>query len=124
MLTPFQTHTLGMATLETILGGGSKTGLATLAFSCFQGLIVPVTHTEIVTDFDLKWAGGKSPKTFVERCEMIVTDMKNNVPAKGIFCVLQPNPKAPIFAMKLWHGGLQPGGEIYRFMLVDQNYEA
>jgi len=99
---------------------------STLTFPAFgdAGVTVPCAHTEITKDFDLV-PGGKSPKLFIEniffRAETLPA---GKVPDKGLFCNLDlGNGDAPI-ALQLWHGGLQPGGLIYKFMAVDKNYKA
>jgi len=118
---PFQVHTALMGQYETFLGGGDPKGQATLTIF---GIVIPVTHTEIVTDFEVM--AGLSAKTFVERCEFRVSMVGANAVnvVKGVLCTLIPIPGGPPFAMQLYHGGLQPGAEIFRWMLVDQNYRA
>jgi hypothetical protein len=125
MLTPFSTHTRFVEEYEKFIGGEcDPLGLATLTFTTVVGapVIVPVTHTEIVTGFELI-PGGQSPKTFVERCEFRAS-LINFTPTKGLWVTLTVNQKVTPFAMQLWDGGLEEGGEIYRFRLVDQNYSA
>ena len=116
---PFEEHTGNLAAYEQMLGGGDPLGCAVLKIFNKD---IPVTHTEIVTDFELEY--GKSSTTFVERCEFLASDIGAAQPAKGVPCTLKPNPAARAMAMQLWRGGLQPGGEVYRFMLVDANYLA
>jgi len=121
MLKPFQVHTALMGQYETFLGGGDPLGQAVLRIFDMN---IPVTHTEIVTDFEVM--AGLSAKTFVERCEFRVSLVGANAinVLKGLKCTLTPVPGGPSFAMQLYHGGLQPGGAIFRFMLVDENYRA
>ena len=66
---------------------------------------------------------GMSATTTVERCEFRVSALGSYVPRKGDFVTLRVNQNAKPFEMMLWHGGLEPGGEVYRFMLVDKNYK-
>lgn len=121
MIPPFSVHTNWQAQYEQFIGGGSATGLATLMFPGFSNLIVPCTHTEIVGDYNLI-PGGLSTTTMIERCEFKVASMNGCVPKKAYNVTLQVSPTVAPISMMLWHGGLQPGGEIYRFMLVGVNY--
>jgi hypothetical protein len=107
-----------MEEYQADLGGGNPTGCATLKIF---GLVIPVTHTEIVEGFEI--FGGKSLTTFVERCEFLASLIGNSIPRKGVLCTLQPNPTATPIEMQLWDGGLQPGGAIYRFRLVSAYYK-
>lgn len=84
--------------------------------------VVPCAHTEIVKDFDLM-PGGKSPKLFIDTLTFRAELMKSNVPEKGHYCTLTLADGSTVNLM-LWHGGLQPGAQIYKFMAVDKNYKA
>ena len=117
-LKPFQAHSALMMQAQQFIGGGDRMGGARLIIF---GKEIPVTHTEIVADFEVE--AGKSSRTFVERAEFMAADVPNSAPVKGVKCGLKPNPDAAPVRMQLWHGGLQPGGEVYRFMLVDEFYK-
>jgi hypothetical protein len=106
-----------MAQYQAFLGGGQRLGAAVLRLG---NVDVPCTHTEIVGDFELE--AGQKATTFVERCEFLANDVGAFKPVKGAFCSLRPNSSSDPVPLRLWHGGLQPGGLIYRFMLVDRNY--
>ena len=84
---------------------------------------VPCTITKILTDFTLVF-GGKSSKTVVQICLFRAELVGDRVLTKGDLCRLIPYAGGPEYAMRLWHGGLMPGGALYQFMLVDQNYSA
>ena len=100
---------------------------ATLTFpaasAALPQLKVPCTITKILTDFVLVFEG-KSSKTFVQICLFRAALVGNRVLTKGDLCSLSPYPGATPYAMRLWHGGLMPGGAVYQFMLVDENYSA
>ena len=121
MIPPFSVHTALEAQYQQFIGGGNANGLATLMFVHLSNLIVPCTHSEIMADFTLV-PGGQSANTMVEHCEFRVSSMNGNIPKKGYKVTFQVNPNLPPLYMMLWHGGLQAGGEIYRFALVDVNY--
>jgi len=105
---PFSVHTSLMAAYEKLIGGGDVLGLATLTFTEAQGCpVVPVTHTEIVTDFVLM--NGLSPKTFVERAEWRAL-LINFTPTKGLKVLLTVSQGGKVFPMRLWEGGLEAGG--------------
>ena len=124
MIAPFSAHTLFVTQYEQLIGGGNAYGLATLTFPVAVGppVTVPVSHTEIVTGYELI-PGGQSPKTFVERCEFRAS-LINFIPTKGLRVTLTVNPTVAPLAMQIWDGGLEPGGEVWRFRLVDANYSA
>ena len=110
-----------MREYEKMLGDGDALGMATLTFTTVPGNpVIPCTHTKITTDFVLI-PGGQSPKTFVERLEFETAPLPVT-PTKGLKCLLTVSKGGATFPMQLWHGGLQPGGLIARFMLVDANY--
>ena len=118
MLTPFQAHAELMGQYQAFIGGGKRTGLGTLTFTSFPQLrpIVPVTHTGVVYDFQVTF--GLSAKTFVERCEILASDV-SFIPTKGMFVTLTLNASGLAYPMRIWRGGPQEGGLIYRFELVD-----
>ena len=125
-MNPFSAHAALARQYQNLTGDGTNS-LATLAFVAFPKLKpIGVTHTEIVTDFELM--AGRSSKTMIERCEFLVADVSMvfglKQPQKGNLVTLKVNPALPQLNLQLWHGGLQPGGEIYRFMLVDANFSA
>ena len=112
-----------MGQYQSLIGGGQRTGLATITFTTVSGSpVAPVTHTEIVTGFDLI-PGGQSPKTFIERAEILAADL-NFIPTKGTQCLLKVNGVMAPYAMQIWDGGPEEGGEVLRFRLVDANYSA
>ena len=133
MKSPYEVHAYLAAQAQAFLGGqpgnGNRMLGATLALF---GIIVPCTHSEVRRNWILD--DGKSIKTFVEYCEFIASDLPAAVPAtnppqpmaqaleKGVFCQLKLNPNLPPLPMRLWIGGLQPGGLLYRFMLVGADY--
>ena len=119
-MNPFGVQTDLQEQYETFLGGGNVKGMATLRIFDLE---IPCTHTEIVGDV-VMGSGGISPKTFVERCEFRANLVGANKPAKGVYCTLKPNPDADPIELQLFHGGLEPGGLVYRFTLVDKNYLA
>lgn len=94
------------------------------------GIRVGVFCSHVVQDFELEY--GKVAKTMVEKCEFPASDIPANVPntvppqpvqlIKGTRCTLQQFPGDPGIAMQLWAGGPLLGGQVYRFMLVDANY--
>ena len=125
VIPPFTAHTNLMVQYEQFLGGGNPS----LAYLTFQtlvtGITVPVTHTEIRNGYSLI-PGGRSPELMIERCEfrsVLIPDQQNKYLIKGLECTLKPNPTSHVFKLQLWDGGLVPGGEIYRFMLVSANYK-
>jgi len=120
MQKPFCVHTSLTAQYEKFLGGGDSLGGATLELF---GVVVPCSHTEIAEDYKLG-GGGLSMTTMIEKCEFRAALMPQGVrPRKGQFCVLQVAPNGARFELQLWRGGLEPGGEIYRFELVARNYQ-
>ena len=121
MDSPYQVQALLAQQTQALLGGGERTGAATLLV---RGTGVPCTHSPVMNDFTLI-AGGKSPKTFIEQVEFLAADLPANFrPAKGVNFTLLVNPQATPINLKFWMGGLLPGGLLYRFMAVDMNYSA
>jgi hypothetical protein len=120
MLNPFQTHAALAKAAQAMLGGqswnGDRTRGATIQFAA--GVLVPCTTSPLVRDFEL--AFGKSRTDFVEQCEFLASDAPAGVTLdKGMPVTLVMGTGVPGKAMQLWHGGLLPGGQLYRFMLVD-----
>ncbi len=121
---PFSQHTALHEQYENFTGGG--TSLATLTFTTMvPQTTVPVTHTKI--DASFIFAAGKSSDTTAEQFEFraaLIPDAMQCKVEKGLLCSLVIKPGAPPIRLQLWTGGLLPGGEIYRFMLVDQNFHS
>ena len=86
------------------------------------GKEIPCAHTEIINDFELE--AGQSSTTMIESLSFRASEV---YPAKGeknvLFTLILPDKKGR-YNMQLWHGGLMPGAEVYRFMAVDANYKA
>jgi len=121
MSNPFAEHAQNFADYQGMLRGEDGSGGAMMTI---QGAAIPCTHSEMVGDFNLV-PGGQSPTTFIERLVFLDSDLPANfTPKKGILFSLKMNPSAPAIPMRLWHGGLQQGGLIWRFMAVDANYKA
>lgn len=122
-MNPFEEQAQNVAAYQDLVGmtDGTRDGGAML--SIFSRT-VPCTHTDVHTDFQLE-PGGRSAKTFIEAIEFLASDLPADaVPIKGIKCTLTVRPGGPALALKLWPGGLQAGGLVYRFMAVDENYGA
>lgn len=120
----FDAHAQGLAQLETetldVLDGEARGGAVLVLF----GKEMPCTHSAVLADFDLV-PGGQSPATVIEGMEFRAAHLgASQTPRKGLPCSVRVNPTAAPLAMKLWSGGLLPGGQVYRFMLVDANYHA
>lgn len=119
-MNPSQVHAMLAGQNQVVLGGGSATGGAMLLI---LGKSIPCTHGEILENS--KFIGGKSPMTIVPQCEFLVADIPGATPSdigKGIAVRLTPTPGGKVFDLKLDEGGLLPGGQEYRFKLVDRNY--
>ena len=108
--------TVGQTIAEKLCG-------AALDFSPLLTKPVPCTITKVLKDWVLVF-GGKSSKTFVQICLFRAELITGFVPDKGIQCSLTPSYGQTPMAMRLWHGGLMPGGALFQFMLVDVNYSA
>ena len=121
---PFSVHTALSEQYEAFIGGGNPLGLATLTFTTLvPNIVVPVTHTEFVEDFTLEF--GKSSTSMVERVEFRASFFSPAILpliSKGLKCSLIIAGTIPLKRMQLWHGGLEAGGERFRFMLVSENY--
>jgi len=126
-MSPFSEHAQNDKDYQAMLKGDDNSGGATLTFPTLPNSpVVDCTFDRIQDDFNLI-AGGQSPKLFIEGCRFHVLDIPAaSLPAirKGLQCTLLPNPSANPVACQLWSGGLEQGGLIYRFMLVDVNYSA
>lgn len=85
---------------------------------------VPCTHTEIINDVELV-PGGRSPKTYIDavtfRAELLPA---GDIPYKNLKFSLDLGDGATVLDLQFWHGGLMPGGFVYKFMAVDANYSA
>ena len=123
-MNPFQQHAGLMEQYENLTGAG--TPLATLTFTSLNPQItVPVTHTKIDASFIL--SAGRSYDTTIERCEFRACLIPANQQCyieKKLACSLVIKPGLPPIMMQLWDGGLVEGAEIYRYMLVVENYKA
>lgn len=95
---------------------------AQLTIPGFQ-VTVPVTHSAIVTDFDLM-PGGFSPKLMIETMSFRRELLNGDVPVKGIKCSLDMGNGAPLVPLQFWSGGLLTDGFTYKFMMVDANYNS
>jgi hypothetical protein len=114
----FQEHAANLAEYEQSLQGDGTTG----AVLTVNGAPVPCTHSEIIADFKLM--GGQSSTTFIQHVTFLASALPANyVPAKGKNFSLKVNPQAQALLLKFWHGGLQQGGLIFRFMAVDAAYK-
>jgi hypothetical protein len=90
----------------------------------FGGKIwIPCAATKVEKDFELE-PGGRSPKSFVDTCTFLKTNIGQVVPAKGILCQLKQTPDSAAVALQFWNGGLLQDGITFQFMLVDANYKA
>ena len=124
ILTPYQSHAAGVEDVEKALGLGDNLKYGSLTFPAF-GLTVPVTHTEVNVNFEVQLAG-LSFDTMVEKCEFrasLFTVAQLPLLKKALLCTLTVTTGGPQYGMQLWHGGPLAGGEIYRFMLVCDNYK-
>jgi len=120
-MNPFQAHAEALIQIQTILGeSAERTSGAVLQFDGMVG--VACSHSPVIGDFDLG-AGGKSSMTMVEVCEFLASDVGNKVLTKGDRCRLIVRPGSKPMRMQLWDGGLLPGGYIYRFRLVSENFK-
>jgi hypothetical protein len=125
MSNPFAEHAQNTADYQDMLKGDGDGG-AMLTLSLAPDVSVDCTFDRIMDDFNLV-AGGQSPKLMIEGCKFMASDIdpaKLALVRKGLFCVLKPNPAAADVPCKLWMGGLEQGGFIFSFMLVDRNYSA
>lgn len=120
MSNPFQEHAQNFADYQAMLTGDDGSGGAVMTV---DNAPVPCTHSQIVTDFNLV-PGGQSATTFIENLEFLASTLPTNyIPKKGKNFSLKANAQAAPLALKFFHGGLQQGGLIYRFMAVDVNYK-
>jgi len=120
MSNPFQEHAQNVADYLTMLQGDDGSGGAVMTI---HGTPVPCTHSEMVADFNLI-PGGQSATTFIEKLVFLASSLPANfTPKKGYKFTLMMNPTAAPINLMLWHGGLQQGGLIWRFMAVDASYK-
>ena len=133
MKNPYQIHAWLESQSQAFLGGQPGDGNRLQAASLtIWGIAIPCTHSPIVRNWVLE--SGQSSITTVEVCKFLASDLPASVPGtnpavpavmalvKGLPCQLKVNPALPNFPMQLWSGGLEPGGLVYAFMLVDANY--
>jgi len=120
-MNPFQAHAKAISQIQAILGETSErtSGAVLLMFKTK----VPCSHSPVMNDFDLG-PGGPSPKLFIEQVEFLASDIGNAKPKKGVKCLLTIRPGTEPLRLQLWEGGLMPGGYLYRFKAVDENYQA
>ena len=120
-MNPFQAHAKALSQIQTILGESAErtSGAVLLIFNTK----VPCHHSPVMNDFDIG-PGGKSPKTFIEQVEFLASDIGNAVPKKGVKCQLTIRPGQTPIRLMLWEGGPLPGGYLYRFKAVDENFSA
>jgi hypothetical protein len=127
MSNPFAEHAQNTADYQDMLKGDDGSGGATLTFTTLQpNITVDCTYEKILDDFNLI-AGGQSPQLVIEQCVFLAapfSDAAKTKLRKGLQCTLKPKPAAAEVQVQLWSGGLEQGGMIYRFMLVDANYSA
>lgn len=122
-MNPFAAHAAAVAQTQKIFGGGDRLKGALLNLF---GADIPCTHTQVLQDFEVM-PGGQSFTTVVQELEFLASDVAAAVaagkrPIKGENCRLTVTLDGQAYDLKLWTGGLLPGGQVYRFMAVDQNY--
>lgn len=126
MSNPFLEHAQNTADYQDMLKGDDNSGGATLTLTTLPTPItVDCTYDQIKDDF--VFGNGQSPKLFVEQCVFLASGIPSDLTTpirKGLRGTLKPNPNAKDVPIQLWVGGLEQGGLIYRFMLVDANYSA
>lgn len=126
MSNPFAEHAQNTADYQDMLKGDDGSGGATLTLTTLpQPITVDCTYERIHDDFLMN--SGQSPKLVVEQCVFLAAGVPSTcttVIRKGLVGILKPNPSAKDIPIRLWIGGLEQGGLIYRFMLVDANYSA
>jgi hypothetical protein len=125
-MSPFGEHAQNTADYQAMLKGDDNSGGAKLTLSTLPDPItIDCRYDRIQDDFIL--SSGQSPKLFVEQCAFLASDIPvtcTTVIRKGLKGTLKPNPTAKDIPIQLLVGGLEQGGLIYRFMLVDANYSA
>lgn len=125
-MSPFEEHAQNVADYQSMLKGDDNSGGATLTLATLpQPVTIDCRFDRIQDDFVL--SSGQSPKLFVEQCSFLASAIPatcTTVIRKGLKGILKPNPAAKDIPVQLWVGGLEQGGLIYRFMLVDVNYLA
>lgn len=120
-MNPFEAHAQAVAQIQTVLGSGPlRTDGAVLRV---QGRDVPCTHSPVVYDAELM-PGGPSPRQMIEQCEFLAADVNGAALKKFTRCQLVVRKGTAPIRLQLWDGGLLPGGMMYRFRLVDENYRA
>ena len=72
----------------------------------------------------LLFGAGKIPKLFIDQVEFIAADIGMAKPRKGVTCQLTVRSGTEPLKLQLWMGGLLPGGLLYRFKAVDENFNA
>lgn len=127
MSNPFQEHAQNTADYLAMLQGDDGSGGATLTV---LGVEFPCTFDSIRDSWIL--SNGKSSELTVPECKFLKSaapaNVSNTDPARrlvyerGLKCQLKVNPQAEPLKLKLWEGGLEQGGLIYRFTLVSENF--
>jgi hypothetical protein len=125
-MNPFQEHARNVAAYQTMLKGEDNSGGATLTFTTLTPQVTVDCRFERI-DADFILSSGRSSKLRVDQCSFLASDIPEISLfkiTKGLPCVLTPNPTANPVPLQLWIGGLEQGGLIFRFMLVDINWSA
>lgn len=103
---------------------------ATLMFDTLtQPITIPCTFTRIIKDFQIPNSGGgfsslTSIGDVVFRVSQLEGMADDATIKKGLHCILTPIPGAEPMGLQLWHGGFMPGGALYKWYLVDENFKA
>jgi hypothetical protein len=103
---------------------------ATLTFDTLpQPVTIPCTFTPIKKSFQIPIQGGGFSLTtsigiVVFRTSQLDGFADDSIIKQTLHCILTPIPGAEPMGLQLWHGGLMPGGGLYEFMLVDENFHA
>lgn len=113
--------TAGQATVEDL--DGAKLTFDTLKWPAT--VVVPCVHGPIIKNFMLM--DGRSSETMIGFCDFRAALFEgiadDSVIIKGLHCILRPTPRDLPMGLQLWDGGLLPGGAIYKFRLVDENFK-
>ena len=124
-MNPFAEHAQNTADYQAMLKGDDNSGGATLTLKLNPDVTVDCTYEWIQDNWHL--GGGQIPLLMVQGCKFLASAIpsSNKTPIrKGVNCTLKPNPTAVAVPCRLDIGGLEQGGLIYRFTLLDVNYSA
>ena len=125
-MSPFQEHAANTADYQAMLKGDDNSGGAEITFSTLPNPVtVDCTFERIIDNWDQ--GSGQVPRLMIEGCKFLAADIPSTCITpirKGLQCTLKPNPNANAVPCRLDIGGLEQGGLIYRFVLVDVNYDA